>query len=401
MMNKKSSHNEGLIWSLKSFKLDDLTSFENNPRKISKNELNKLKRSIQEDGFHQRLLVTQEGKVIGGHQRIKVLKDLGHKEIECLVPNRKITNEEYKRLNIRDNLQAGEWEFDVLANFFDADKLLDWGFPEELLPKQEGVVNEPKGDEDEAGKPPTNPQTVRGDIYEIGPHRLMCGDSTMIDDVDKLMGGVKADMVFTDPPYGVDVVKGGRVGADFGVAKKGEYTPIIGDGTTDTAVESYQICVALGIKNMVFWGGNYYADKLPPSSCWLVWDKRSDSGIVNTFADCELAWTNMTGPARVHHQLWNGMIREGEKEKRCHPTQKPTALAEWALGQFSEHSVLDLFGGSGSTMVAAHKLGRTAYLMELDEKYCDVIVSRMHKLFPELPIKRNGIQFVVKDADNG
>ena len=391
----------GIVWREQAVELKDLKPYEKNPRRISKEAFAKLKQSIEQDGFHQRILCTPDLKVIGGHQRIKALQDMGWKEVQVLTPSRELTEDEYRRLLIRDNLQAGEWDMDELANAFTIEELKDWGFPENLLPSQEGVVNDPAGDEDDAPGAPAIAKTVRGDVYEIGPHRLMCGDSTLIDDVDKLMGGAKADMVFTDPPYGVDVVKGGKVGADFGVAKKGQYAPIIGDDTTDTAIESYKVCLALGIENMVFWGGNYYADKLPPSSCWLVWDKRSDSGIVNTFADCELAWTNMTGPARVYHQLWNGMIREGEKEKRCHPTQKPTALAEWALSQFSERNVLDLFGGSGSTMVAVHKLGRTAYLMELDERYCDVIVTRMAKLFPELSVKRNGEPFAVEDAVRG
>jgi DNA modification methylase len=176
----------------------------------------------------------------------------------------------------------------------------------------------------------------------------------------------------------VAVVKDGMVGADFGVAKKGNYKPIIGDETTDTAIEAYNACVAIGAKKIVLWGGNYFSNKLPPSSCWLVWDKRGDSGIVNTFADCELAWTNMTSPVRVHKQLWNGMIREGEKDKRVHPTQKPVALCEWGITNYTDKnaSILDLFLGSGSTLMACEKTNRKCFGMEMSPDYCDVIVKR-------------------------
>jgi DNA modification methylase len=206
----------------------------------------------------------------------------------------------------------------------------------------------------------------------------MCGDSTSIDAIEKLTEKQSIDMVFTDPPYGVAVVKDGMVGADFGVAKKGNYKPIIGDETTDTAIEAYNACVSIGAKKIVLWGGNYFSNKLPPSSCWLVWDKRGDSGIVNTFADCELAWTNMTSPARVHKQLWNGMIREGEKDKRVHPTQKPVALCEWGITNYTDKnaSVLDLFLGSGSTLMACEKTNRKCFGMEMSPDYCDVIVKR-------------------------
>ena len=191
------------------------------------------------------------------------------------------------------------------------------------------------------------------------------------------MAGKKADMVFTDPPYGVAVVKNGMVGANFGVAKKGQYAEVIGDDTTQTAHDAIALCQSLQIPVQVYWGGNYYADKLPPTSCWLIWDKRGDSGIVNTFADCELAWTNMTGPARIHKQLWNGFIREGEKDKRVHPTQKPVALAEWAIGQYLKGgNVLDLFLGSGSTLIACEMQRKSCYGMEMSPVYCDVIVKR-------------------------
>jgi DNA modification methylase len=262
-----------------------------------------------------------------------------------------------------------DMEFDLDLTGFTADEIAALT-PEQIEP---GLT-----DEDAVPEVPEQPVTVLGDVWILGKHRLMCGDSTSIDAIEKLTEKQSIDMVFTDPPYGVAVVKDGMVGADFGVAKKGNYKPIIGDETTDTAIEAYNACVSIGAKKIVLWGGNYFSNKLPPSSCWLVWDKRGDSGIVNTFADCELAWTNMTSPARVHKQLWNGMIREGEKDKRVHPTQKPVALCEWGITNYTDKdaSILDLFLGSGSTLMACEKTNRKCFGMEMSPDYCDVIVKR-------------------------
>jgi site-specific DNA-methyltransferase (adenine-specific) len=205
------------------------------------------------------------------------------------------------------------------------------------------------------------------------------------------MDGQKADMVFTDPPYGIKVVKSEMVGADFGVAKKGKYSEVIADDTTDTAREFYDTCVALGMDRFIIWGGNYFTDFLPFSDGWLIWNKRAGTDIRNTFADGEMAWCSFHTPIRIYDQLWNGMIRAGEKEKRVHPTQKPIKMLSEVIQDHVKGDLLfDGFLGSGSTMVAAHQLNRKCYGMELDPKYCQVIIDRMHKLDPSLEIKING-----------
>lgn len=213
-------------------------------------------------------------------------------------------------------------------------------------------------------------------------HRLICGDSTDPAVIDKLLGEHKPDMVLTDPPYGINAVgDNGEVGADFGVAKKGKYKPIIADDTTETAADAYNVLAALCDK-LILWGGNYFADFLPSSDGWLVWDKRCDSGIKNTFADGELAWCSFHTPVRIYHQLWIGMIREGEHDKRVHPTQKPVRMLSEIIKDFSteRQSVLDVFGGSGSTLIACEQTGRQCFMCELDPHYCDVIIARYEKL---------------------
>jgi DNA modification methylase len=161
----------------------------------------------------------------------------------------------------------------------------------------------------------------------------------------------------------------------------GEYAPIIGDETTDTAKASYERLKDMTDKQIIF-GGNYFTDFLPFSDGWLVWDKRGDSGIRNNFADGEMAWCSFHTPVRIYHQLWCGMIKEDEHEKRVHPTQKPVKMIGDIMSDFTKEGdiVLDAFGGSGTTIIAAEQLGRKCRMMELDPHYCDVIIARWEKL---------------------
>jgi DNA modification methylase len=291
---------------------------------------------------------------------------------------------------IKDNVSGGEWDWSLLEAW-DSLELESWGLD---IPKEFEKVLEAEEDDFEAPEGGIETDIVLGDLFEIGEHRLLCGDSTDSDQVAKLMNGEKADMVFTDPPYGINVVKNEKVGADFGIAKKGKYSEVIADDTTETAKEFYDTCISLGFDKFIIWGGNYFTDFLPFSDGWLIWNKRAGTDIRNTFADGEMAWCSFHTPIRIYDQLWNGMIREGEKEKRVHPTQKPIRmLSEIITDHVKGNLLFDGFLGSGSTMVASHQLKRKCYGMELDPKYCQVIVDRMMKLDPTIKIKRNGIDY--------
>lgn len=367
------------------WKIEKLVPYARNARTHSDEQVGQIAASIKEWGWTTPILVDEDGSIIAGHGRTLAAQRLQMTEVPVMVA--KGWSDAKKRAYVlADNklaMNAG-WDNEMLA--LELGEIGDLGFDldltgftaDEIAALTPEQIEPGLTDEDEVPELPEQPVTVLGDVWVLGKHRLMCGDSTSIDAIQKLTEGQAPDFVFTDPPYGVAVVKDGMVGADFGVAKKGNYKPIIGDETTDTAIEAYNACVAIGAKKIVLWGGNYFSDKLPPSSCWLVWDKRGDSGIVNTFADCELAWTNMTSPARVHKQLWNGIIREGERNKRVHPTQKPVALCEWGISNYTDKnaSVLDLFLGSGSTLMACEKTNRKCFGMEMSPDYCDVIIKR-------------------------
>jgi 16S rRNA G966 N2-methylase RsmD len=365
----------------------DLKSDHKNARRRTDRSASLIAESLKRFGAARSIVIDEDGRILAGNGTVEGAKKAGIDKLRIIeaegdeliaVRRAGLTEDQKVGLALADNRSSdlSEWDNEMLRQLSEEHDLTPWFEDDELLAE---VLEPEEGntDPDDVPEAPEEPITKPGDLWILGNHRLLCGDSTDVLAVERLMDGKKADMVFTDPPYGVSVVKDGKVGADFGVAKKGRYAEVIGDDTTQTAHDAIAICQSFKVPVQVYWGGNYYADRLPPTSCWLIWDKRGDSGIVNTFADCELAWTNMTGPARIHKQLWNGMIREGEKDKRVHPTQKPVALAEWAVGQYLKGStVLDLFLGSGSTLIACEKLRKACYGMEMSPAYCDVIVKR-------------------------
>jgi DNA modification methylase len=362
-----------------------------NPRIIKDDKFKKLVKSIQD--FPQMLelrpiVIDENNIVLGGNMRLKACIEAGLKDVP-VKQAKELTEEQKKEFIVKDNVGYGEWDWDDLANNWDEQLLTEWGLD---IPNFDANVLE--AEEDDFAVPDRGIETdiVLGDLFEIGEHRLLCGDSTDSDQVAKLMNGQKADMVFTDPPYGISVVKNDMVGADFGIAKKGQYKPIANDETKDVAQEFYQTCVSLGMDNFIIWGGNYFTDFLPFSDGWLIWNKRAGTDIRNTFADGEMAWCSFHTPIRIYDQLWNGMIREGEKEKRVHPTQKPIrTLAEIIEDHIKGKIIYDGFLGSGSTMVASHQKQKICYGIEMSPDYCQTIVDRMKKLDPTLVIKKNGV----------
>jgi DNA modification methylase len=372
-----------------------------NPRLIKDDKFKKLVQSLKdfpEMANVRPIVVNQDMVILGGNMRFKAMKEAKWKEIPVEVVD--WDEAKQREFIIKDNVGFGEWDWDDLANNWDAEELDKWGLD---VPQFEAEQLEAEEDNYEM---PDEVQTdiVLGDLFEIGDHRLLCGDSTDSDQVAKLMNGENADMVFTDPPYGIKVVQGNKVGGDKGfgsvggvkIVKSKIYSEIIGDDTTDTAREFYNTCVSLGMENFIIWGGNYFTDFLSPSMCWIIWDKEN----TGNFADVEMAWTSFEKGAKLYKWQWNGMIRKGHKniegKTRVHPTQKPVGLFGDIFNDFKFIICFDGFLGSGSTMVAAHQLKRKCYGMELDTKYCQVIIDRMLKLDPTLQIKRNGQPYLTE-----
>ena len=364
--------------NVENMKVKDLIPYEENAKKHDETQIKNVMESIRQFGFAQPIVVDKDNVIIIGHCRLIASKRLHMTEVP-VVRMENLTEEEVQKLRLLDNkLNESEWDFDLLADqipeldFEGFD--IDWGIPE--IVEEEPEVIEDDVQEEVATR------CKLGDIWQLGDHRLICGDSTDVNVIERLMDGVKADMVMTDAPYGINAVgDNGEVGANFGIAQKGKYAKIIADDTTETAQQAYDILSQICDK-LILWGGNYFLDFLPSSDGWLIWDKRGESGIRNTFADGEMAWCSFHTPVRIYHQLWNGMIREGEHEKRVHPTQKPIKMLSEILQDFSKESevILDVFGGSGSTLIACEQLGRKCRMCELDPHYCDVIIQRWENL---------------------
>ena len=363
-------------------KLTKLKKHPKNRNKHPQDQIDRLAKIFEYQGIRHPIIVSKRsGYIVAGHGRKLAATRAGLKDFPVVYQDFESEEQEYLFLQ-SDNAIASWAELDLAEINLD---LADIGpFDVELLGIKDFAVepSEKYQDQDLDEIPEKiEPKAKLGQIYKLGDHRLMCGDSTDEASILKLMDGQKADMVFTDPPYGVRAVKSGKVGADFGVARKGKYKEIANDETTDCAKSFYFVCKKLGFKNFILWGGNYFTDFLDPKNSWVVWNKRGSTDIKNTFADVELAWSDVGFPARIHNQLWNGMIRSGEKEKRVHPTQKPTNLCEFCFGLIKDcKSVYDAFGGSGSTLIACEKTGRKCFMMELDPYYIDVIIARWEKM---------------------
>jgi DNA modification methylase len=258
--------------------------------------------------------------------------------------------------------RLGELDFDIELLGFDDDFLAS------LMIEDPG---EGLTDEDAVPEPPETPTTVEGDVWVLGNHRLMCGDSTSIDAVDKLMDGLKPNAIFTDPPYGIGLDKENQT-----IGKSKAYGAIINDHDSEVAKDVFNLAVGMNIPELYFWGANHYSSVIPDSSCWIVWDKQGGKSV--TYADCELCYTNIKKPVRMFTHIWDGFRKDSEKgESRVHPTQKPVKLFEDIWTKFNTGQViLDLFGGSGSTLMACEKTDRHCLMLELSPKYCDVIIKR-------------------------
>jgi len=369
---------------IEQLKVRDLIPYVNNSRTHSDEQVMQVASSIKEFGFTNPILIDDDGGIIAGHGRLMAAKKLGLVEVPCIRLGH-LSEAQRKAYVIADNqlaLNSG-WDLDTLK--LEIDRLGELDFDIELLGFDDDfltslIIEEPSEgltDEDAVPEAPETPTTVEGDVWILGNHRLMCGDSTSIDAVDTLMDGHKADMVFTDPPYGINE-KGDRTGRKTGLAKNHNFADFV-DDSTQYAIDAYNLCEGLKIPRQVWWGANYYCHSLPQSNNWFVWDKRVEDKMKDTQSDCEMAWVKSEfSSIRIFRHLWKGFNKDSERNiPRVHPTQKPIALAEWSFDYFKNvNTVLDLFGGSGSTLIACEKTNRNALIMELSEVYCDVIIKR-------------------------
>tara|TARA_R110000765_G_scaffold410987_1_gene509884 strand:- start:484 stop:1665 length:1182 start_codon:yes stop_codon:yes gene_type:complete len=382
-------------------KISDLIRAEYNPRKITKVQLQDLKEGIEEFGLVSPIVVNELPErynvIIGGHQRLKILEDLGYTEVDCSIVSLPLDKE--RKLNIKLNKNGGSFDNDLLKEFFDYEELTEWGFtPDELFDHEEktadGLIDDDEIPEAKESK------VKRGDIWKLGKHRVMCGDSTSSDDVAKLMNGEKADMVFTDPPYGISF-------------EDNAGNKIKNDNLNDE-------------KLIIFnnqWQENAFL--VSANNCFLlVWQSPRKFHLLDYIGSWRFfrlitmyksnrisfphgAWINKTEPCCVfakgkpkpteENYLDDCYVYKHDKESHDdsnvgHPTPKPVKMIiEHITACIKKNQLaLDLFGGSGSTLMACEKTNRKCNIMELDEKYCDLIIERWEQFTGLKAEKING-----------
>lgn len=384
--------------------LYNLKAHPKNPNKHSTDQVKRLAELYNYHGIRHPVIVSNlSGFVVAGHGRIEAAKQAGLKEFPVVYQDFVDSDAEYAFM-VSDNAISDWSELDMgminadlpdLGPDFDIDMLGIEDFTLDMADK-EGLT-----DEDEVPEAPPEPVSKLGDLWLLGNHRLLCGDSTSEADVSRLMNGEFIDLVYTDPPYGINE-EGDR--SNRGGLTNGNNLKSFKDDTIDYAVEAYKIMVNKDIKRQVWWGANYYCHSLPQSNNWFVWDKRVEDKQKDTQSDCELAWVKSKwSSVRIFRHLWKGLIKGSEHgQKRVHPTQKPVALAEWSFDYFRDvKSVIDLFGGSGSTLIACEKTNRTCFMMEFEGHYIDVIIKRWEQFTGQKARHESGKSFEEIKAERG
>jgi DNA modification methylase len=376
--------------------ISDLKPHPKNRNSHPKDQIERLAQILKYQGWRYPIKVSnRSGFVTSGHGRIEAAKLLGWNEVPVSYQDYVSDEQEYADI-VADNAIASWSELDFSGintdirdlGPFDIDLLGIKNFTVEALDRLE-----PGCDEDDVPEH-VDPMSKRGDIYQLGRHRLMCGDSTSIDDVEKLMADEKADMVFTDPPYGMNL------DTDYTSMgpKSNKYQPVIGD---DQPLDPGMLFGFFkDVPEMFLWGADYYAERLVDKNdgSWIVWDKRQTDreDIPQKYtldkvwgSAFELCWSKSKHKREIFRVLWVAGLGEGKDEQRhhggkairFHPTQKPIELCKRFIEQFSEPDakIVDLFGGSGSTLIACEKTNRTCFMSEIDPHYIDIIIARWEK----------------------
>jgi len=400
-------------------KISEIKPNPNNPRLIKDDKFKKLCQSLKD--FPEMLelrpiVVNKDMIILGGNMRYKAAKEIGLKEIPVTIAD--LTEDQQREFLIKDNTSGGEWDWEVLANEWNSEELEAWGLD---VPSFEVDEVLEANEDDFNATPPEIPITVLGDLYEIGEHRLLCGDSTCSDTVAKLMNGNKADMVFTDPPYnvnaqsrskkrGLDTIKNDNMFEEdfigfmylvfnnlFLFSKDDCASYVWHNHKCQSIFEEQLIENNYEIKSQIIWVKDIpsYSNNIFRQQHEIAFycSKKGNDILLEDGKDSTIWNIPSVQSAKSFDEFGQSWFKGGSENLNLHVTQKPIQLPTKALNFNSKANdlILDLFLGSGSTMVASHQLKRKCYGMELDPKYCDVIVKRMIKLDDTLTVKRNGV----------
>lgn len=383
-------------------RLKDIKPYSNNPRHNSK-AVNAVKDSIIKFGFKVPIVIDKNNIIVCGHTRYRASKDIGLETVPCIIAD-DLSPEQINAFRLVDNRTSefADWNFDKLAeelSEIDTIDLSSFGFDDLMAGLSDSfLTNNTQSDivEDNYNEDIESDLDIQyGDLFRLGRHYLLCGDATNKDDIQKLLQGNSIDMIYTDPPYGMNLdtdysvmkttkkfakeknIKGGR-----------KYSPGIVDSFNPTMID---VILSLDAKEVFLWGADYYSEyiKNKNDGSWIVWDKRAnntddiqkDYSSDKIYGSCfELCWSKVKHKRDIARIKWVGVFGTEQEfdHKRSHPTQKPVKLAQWFLERYSkpQDNILDLFGGSGSTLLACEQLDRSCFILELDAHYCSVILNR-------------------------
>lgn len=353
-----------------------------NRNKHGQDQIDRLAELYKYHGVRHPIIVSKlSGFIVAGHGRKLAAIRAGFDSFPVVYQDFESSEKEYAFLQA-DNAIAAWAELDI-----DNIKLDIGDFPEldfNMLGIHNFQVDELKeflSDPDEAPED-VEPKAKIGEIYQLGNHRLMCGDSTDLASVEKLMNGEKADMVFTDPPYGMnlDTNYDKMFGNDsLSLHERNRFQKVIGD---DVDYDPNPI-FSIDAKEYYIWGADYFYDKLPRGGSWIAWDKRDETLDKVPGNTTEFLWSKNPHRRMSLRVKWSGHhgMQKEDVKKRIHPTQKPVALIEKFFEELADKhkSIVDIYGGSGSTLIACEKTNRKCYMMELDPHYIDVIIARWEK----------------------
>ena len=386
-------------WHIEKRNVASISEWDKNPRKLIKKKLEDLKKSISKFGMCEPIVINTNGSICGGHGRKKALIELKVKDVDCYVPNRALTDKEFEELNIRLNANiAGEFDNKLLSEYFKKDELIDWG-----IDNIDFIM--PETSEDDFEIPETIKTDIKlGDIFQIGNHRLLCGDSTKKEDVERLMNGEKASIMNTDPPYGIAYVENAK---SKGQSKKS--VNIENDELNGEALQAFlEAVIRAAVPNLIdacpfyLWHpmltqGTFFAAAAAAAiliNRQIIWVKPS---LVFGRGDyhwkhelCFYGWRKGHKPVFYGERNQTTIWEIGRENDKIHPTQKPIELFAIPLKNHTKkwEIAFEPFGGSGSQFVACEQLNRKCYGIEISPEYCQVIIDRMKKAFPLLKIEK-------------
>lgn len=365
--------------------VNDLKPYEKNNKKHEDFDIGEIAKSISKYEMIDPVGIWgKDNTIVEGHGRVLACKKLGIDKVPCIRLDH-LTDEQRREYAIVHNKSSelALYDFDNLALELEdldfSDFNFDFGIDTDA--DETEIVEDEAPEVDEENEPITK----LGDIWQLGRHRLMCESSLEQANIDKLLDGNKADLLLTDPPYGINADKGV---SGFGNTKGNKYDD---DWDSFTPDKSFFDMILQMPKNAIIFGGNYFTDKLPLGKHWIVWDKVGEIDFQNPYSDCELAWTNIAKESvKKYTVIQQGFVAE-EKEKRVHPTQKSVKLFAQIIEDYTDKDniILDTFCGSGTTFIASEQTDRICYGIEISEKYCDVIIKRWETLTGEKAVKLN------------